>query len=170
MDNPFFQVNADGQPGTPVLERMGVVSYSGGADHVNGLPRVLGTVHERLNRAGEVTRTARATYVIGTTSVDDGDIEFRNFAWAMSQLWIGKKLRRFSWAPGQFLYMVPGSNFTVSRPPLLGIYPEGTAITYQPHLDIRYPNGSCGVWNLTQDDLFANDWHYAPDADPTLAR
>jgi hypothetical protein len=53
---------------------------------------------------------------------------------------------------------VPGSRFEVNRPPLLGIYPEGTIIDYLPHLDMKTAGGSCVPWLASQTDLLADDW------------
>jgi Protein of unknown function (DUF2829) len=53
---------------------------------------------------------------------------------------------------------VAGSVFEVSRPPLLGIYHEGTTITYCPHVDMRTADGSIIPWVCLQTDLLANDW------------
>lgn len=55
-----------------------------------------------------------------------------NFGWALEQLKSGNKVCRFGWnGKNMFLFLVPGSTFKVNRPPLLGIYPEGTEINYQ---------------------------------------
>ena len=71
----------------------------------------------------------------------------------------GKKLARAGWnGKGMFVYLVPGSTFTVNRAPLLGIYPEGTEITYRDHLDMKYADGSCGVWLASQSDQLVDDW------------
>jgi hypothetical protein len=60
------------------------------------------------------------------------------------------------------LYLVQGSTFTVNRAPLNGIYPEGTQISYKPHIDIAYADGTCGVWSVTQEALFAT-WYTVND-------
>lgn len=59
---------------------------------------------------------------------------------------------------GIFLFLVPGSTFQVSRPPLLGIYPEGTAINYRPHIDMKDAEGKVVPWLASQTDLLADDW------------
>ena len=54
-----------------------------------------------------------------------------NFGEALEALKLGKKVTRAGWnGKGMFLFLVPGSTFQVNRPPLLGIYPEGTEINY----------------------------------------
>lgn len=69
-----------------------------------------------------------------------------------------KRARRPHWAPDTFIYLVPGSNFEVSRAPLNVIYPQGTQITYAPHIDIATGGGHCGVWPMPQADVLAEDW------------
>lgn len=62
-----------------------------------------------------------------------------------------------------FLFLVPGSVFVVNRPPLLGIYPEGTTISYQPHIDMRTAQGSVVPWLASQSDMLADDWEIVED-------
>jgi len=57
-----------------------------------------------------------------------------------------------------FLFLVPGSTFKVNRPPLLGIYPEGTEINYQPHIDMRTARNTVVPWLASQSDVLAADW------------
>lgn len=71
----------------------------------------------------------------------------------------GERVRRAGWnGPDQFVFLVPGSTFTVDRAPLLGIYPEGTEITYHAHIDIRNQQGVIVPWLASQGDLLAEDW------------
>jgi len=70
----------------------------------------------------------------------------------------GKKARRDSWKEGEFIFLVPGSNFKVNRAPLLGIYPEGTEIKYHAHIDIRYTDGIIEPWTASQSDMLENNW------------
>lgn len=82
-----------------------------------------------------------------------------NFSSALSLLKRGAKLERAGWnGRGMFIYLVPGSRFDVNRPPLLGIYPEGTPITYRPHIDMKAADGTCVPWVASQTDLLADDW------------
>lgn len=60
------------------------------------------------------------------------------------------------------LYLVPGSVFEVNRPPLLGIYPEGTEIGYRDHVDMKTAQGDCVPWVCSQSDLLADDWEVIP--------
>jgi len=82
-----------------------------------------------------------------------------NFSQALDLIKEGKKLTRTNWnGKGLFVYLVPGSQFTVNRAPLLGIYPEGTEITYNPHIDIKCADGNCSVWTPSMNDTLAEDW------------
>jgi hypothetical protein len=82
-----------------------------------------------------------------------------NFGDALRLLKHGEKLARRGWnGKGMFIYLVRGSTFQVSRPPLLGIYPEGTEIRYLPHIDMRTADGSCVPWLASQTDVLAEDW------------
>lgn len=60
---------------------------------------------------------------------------------------------------GMFVYLVPGSQFKVNRAPLLGIYPEGTDITYCPHMDLKTADGSIATWAPSNSDALADDWY-----------
>ena len=81
------------------------------------------------------------------------------FGEALRALKQGKKLSRRGWnGPDQFVFLVPGSTFTVNRPPLLGIYPEGTSIDYHAHVDLRNQQGQIVPWQPSQGDLLQEDW------------
>lgn len=82
-----------------------------------------------------------------------------NFSDALVFIKEGHKLSRAGWnGANMFVYLVPGSTFNVSRPPLLGIYKENTLIDYRDHIDMKYADGTCGVWAPSMSDLLANDW------------
>ena len=71
----------------------------------------------------------------------------------------GKKVARIGWnGKGMFLFLVPGSTFKVNRPPLLGIYPEGTEINYCPHIDMKTADNKIVPWLASQTDVLAEDW------------
>lgn len=89
-------------------------------------------------------------------------MERRDFAWLFEQVvYTGKRVRHPDWPKGQYVYLVPGSQFTVNRPPLLGILPEGTSVEYIQHIDICYGDGTFGVWTPTQLDLFRTGYDIA---------
>lgn len=82
-----------------------------------------------------------------------------NIGWAVEQMRQGNKVCRDGWnEKGMFLFLVPGSTFKVNRPPLLGIYEEGTEINYLPHVDMKTADGSIVPWLCSQSDLLATDW------------
>lgn len=82
-----------------------------------------------------------------------------DFGFALAWLKAGKKLARAGWnGKGMFVYLVPGSTFAVNRPPLLGIYPEGTVINYRPHIDIKNADGTVATWAPSGSDTLAEDW------------
>ena len=82
-----------------------------------------------------------------------------NFGEALDQLKAGRRVVREGWnGKGMFLFLVPGSTFQVSRPPLLGIYPEGATIQYQPHIDMKTAQGTVVPWLASQSDVLAEDW------------
>jgi hypothetical protein len=83
-----------------------------------------------------------------------------DFGVALHRLKMGFRVAREGWnGTGMFLYFVNGSEFTVNRPPLLGIYPEGTAIKYRPHIDMKTAQGDMVPWVASQTDLLADDWY-----------
>jgi len=85
--------------------------------------------------------------------------ETYEFGQVLAALRAGRRAARRGWnGKGMFVYLVPGSQFVVNRPPLLGIYPEGTQITYLPHIDMRTADGSCVPWLASQTDILAMDW------------
>lgn len=71
----------------------------------------------------------------------------------------GHKVAREGWnGKDMFLFLVPGSTFSVNRHPLLGIYPEGTEIKYHAHVDMKTAQGYVVPWLCSQADLLATDW------------
>lgn len=82
-----------------------------------------------------------------------------NFGQALQAVKHGAKACRKGWnGKGMFIFLVPGSTFNVSRPPLLGIYPEGTEINYHAHVDMRTADGTIVPWLCSQTDMLAEDW------------
>lgn len=87
------------------------------------------------------------------------DSDSLTFGDALVLLEQGLRLSRKGWnGKGQFIFLVPGSTFTVNRPPLLGIYPEGTSINYHGHVDIKSADGTIVPWIASQTDAQAKDW------------
>lgn len=81
------------------------------------------------------------------------------FSKALEALKEGKKVAREGWnGKGMFVFLVPGSVFKVNRPPLLGIYPEGTEINYHAHIDMKTADNKIVPWLASQTDILAEDW------------
>lgn len=86
-----------------------------------------------------------------------------NFGKALEHLKDGGKVQREGWnGKGMFLFLVPGSQFQVNRAPLLGIYPEGTTINYQSHIDMKTAQDTVVPWLASQSDMLAEDWITVP--------
>lgn len=82
-----------------------------------------------------------------------------DFGQAITELKAGKKVARSGWnGKGMFLFLVPGSTFQVNRPPLLGIYPEGTTVNYCPHIDMKTADDKVVPWLASQTDMLSEDW------------
>ena len=82
-----------------------------------------------------------------------------DFGLAIVALKQGKKVAREGWnGKGMFLFLVNGSTFKVNRPPLLGIYPEGTEIQYHAHVYMKTAQGYVVPWLCSQADMLAEDW------------
>lgn len=89
-----------------------------------------------------------------------------NFSEALHLVKNNERVQRPSWnGKGMFIFLVPGSEFEVNRPPLLGIYPPGTKIKYQAHIDMKTAQGYVVPWVASQSDLLADDWERYTDAD-----
>ena len=83
-----------------------------------------------------------------------------DFSTALALLKMGFCVARSGWnGKNMFVYRVDGSQFTVNRPPLSYLLPEGTEINYRPHFDMKYADGTYGVWVASHSDIDADDWH-----------
>lgn len=86
------------------------------------------------------------------------------FSEALDRIKNGSRLCRTGWnGKHMFIFLVPGSTFRVNRPPLLGIYPEGTEIQYHAHVDMRTATGEIVPWLCSQTDMLADDWEVVRD-------
>ena len=87
-----------------------------------------------------------------------------NFGDALAALKRGERVARHGWnGKGMFLFLVPGSQFQVNRPPLLGIYPEGTTINYHAHIHRKTAQDTVVPWLASQTDVRAEDWAIAEE-------
>lgn len=107
----------------------------------------------------EASRIA-AKSVIAPRCVREGKIKkhYMNFEEILPLIKQGKRARRQEWNKQNFVFLVDGSKFKVNRKPLLGIYPEGTQISYHAHIDYRCSNGTIVPWSPGMQDILANDW------------
>lgn len=85
----------------------------------------------------------------------------QDFAWALEQIKQGRRVKVSFWQPDKFIFMVNGSNFEVNRAPLNEFYPEGTGISYLPHIDIQTEPNVISVYTPTQQELLLDYWEYA---------
>jgi len=82
-----------------------------------------------------------------------------DFSQALVELKAGRRVARAGWnGKGMFVFLVPGSTFTVNREPLLSIMGEGTQVRYCPHVDMKTADGSVVPWLASQTDIMAEDW------------
>ena len=82
-----------------------------------------------------------------------------NFGEALAAIKAGKRVARAGWnGKGMFLFLVPGSTFTVNREPLLSIMGEGTQVQYHAHIDMKTAQGYVVPWLASQADLLSEDW------------
>ncbi len=82
-----------------------------------------------------------------------------DFSDALQNVKSGLKVARAGWnGKGMFIFLVPGSKFQVNRPPLLGIYEEGTEINYHAHIDMKTADDMVVPWLASQTDILATDW------------
>jgi Protein of unknown function (DUF2829) len=82
-----------------------------------------------------------------------------SFGHAVDLLKTGARVARAGWnGKGMFLFLVHGSRFIVNRAPLLGIYPEGTEVSYRSHIDMKTVDDEVVPWVASQTDILADDW------------
>ena len=82
-----------------------------------------------------------------------------NFSDALQLIKEGNLLTRTGWnGKNMFVFLVQGSKFIVNRAPLTNIFEDGTEIQYRPHIDMRYADGTIGVWMASMGDLMSDDW------------
>jgi hypothetical protein len=82
-----------------------------------------------------------------------------NFGDALAIVKVGGRVARSGWnGKNMFIFLVPGSRFTVNREPLLSILGAGTEVDYHGHVDMRTANGQIVPWLCSQTDMLAEDW------------
>jgi hypothetical protein len=87
-----------------------------------------------------------------------------DFSRALVSIKAGNKIARTEWNDkDMFIFLVPGSTFKVNRPPLLGIYKEGTEVNYHSHIDMKTTDNKIVPWLASQTDLLAEDYFVVLD-------
>lgn len=82
-----------------------------------------------------------------------------DFGDAVRALKRGERVCRSGWnGKGMFLFLVPGSVFSVNREPLLSIMGEGTRVQYHAHIDMKTAQGDIVPRLASQTDVLADDW------------
>lgn len=88
-----------------------------------------------------------------------GEENIGSFEWAITRMKSGARMTRRGWnGKGMFTFLVDGSMFQVNRAPLNKFFPTGTEVTYRPHFDMKYADGTIGVWLASHSDMTADDW------------
>lgn len=86
-------------------------------------------------------------------------IDAMSFGHALAVIKAGGRVARAGWnGKGMFIFLVPGSRFTVNREPLLSIMGEGTEVDYHGHIDMKTAQGYVVPWLASQADMLADDW------------
>ena len=113
-----------------------------------------GGVANHASFAGYVSWSPAGVFINAYRSVTD-----MTFGQAVEALKKGLKVARAGWnGKSMFVFLVPGSTFQVNRAPLLGIYPDGTQINYQPHIDMKTAQDMVVPWAASQSDVLSEDW------------
>ena len=83
-----------------------------------------------------------------------------DFGEALRQMRAGRRVARQGWnGRGMYIYLVPGSEFRVNRPPLNELLEPGTLVTYRSHIDMCTAQGDFVPWTASQTDVLAGDWY-----------
>ena len=109
-----------------------------------------------------VTSDMRQTYTSGDADHPNppkASAGRMTFSRALEELKVGNLVAREGWnGKGMYLYLVPGSTFTVNRATLLGILGEGARVEYRSHIDMMDAFGKAVPWLASQTDLLSDDW------------
>jgi len=80
-----------------------------------------------------------------------------NFSDALELIKKGARMQRAGWPKDVFVFLVPGSEFVVNRYPLNVIFPQGTQVKYNAHIDVCIGN-NVSVWDAQTMDILGEDW------------
>lgn len=85
-----------------------------------------------------------------------------NFSDALVHIKAGTRVKREGWnGSGMWVYLVPGSTFTVDADRPIGkVAPDlvGKSVAYRSHIDMKTVDGPHVPWVASQTDLLAEDW------------
>lgn len=83
-----------------------------------------------------------------------------NFGQAIEILKAGGKVCREGWnGKGMWLVLVPGSTIqVVGGRPLASVFPVGSTVQYQAHIDMKTAQDTVVPWLASQSDMLAEDW------------
>ena len=82
-----------------------------------------------------------------------------DFSEVLQLLRFGHRCARRGWnGKEMFIYLVNASQFEVNRMPLLEYFERGTLVKYRAHIDMKYADGTCGVWLASHSDMLEPDW------------
>lgn len=87
-----------------------------------------------------------------------------DFSQALIWLKGSRKISRRGWnGKGMFIYLVAGCDHEIGNSaetqPLESILGQGTNITYQARIDMKFASGQIGIWTPTHEDILAKDWN-----------
>ena len=91
------------------------------------------------------------------------------FERALELLKQGERVYRAEWRNAKCVFLVDGSSFEVSRPPLDKFFALGTPIIYRPHIDMLGIDGTVGTWSPSMVDIMATDWCEIPGSGSQMA-
>lgn len=149
------KITVDAHAGWPV-EVYALDSYAGSVKET-----LLGTVQPGQVADFHATdiREIRAVEIRKPNDTYAYTVKPLDFAAVVRGLKAGKRYARAGWnGKGMFIFLVPGSRFTVNREPLLSILGDGTEVDYHGHVDMRTATGQIVPWLCSQTDLLAEDW------------
>lgn len=119
-------------------------------------------VYMCIQRWVEIDNKLQTKYVLRFAGVETSEVSTKltTFGEALEDLMRGCKVARSGWnGTGMFLFLVQGSTFEVNRAPLNEFYPEGTKVSYNPHIDMKAKDGTIFPWTPNQLDMLAEDWY-----------
>lgn len=109
-----------------------------------------------INHVGYISWSPKSVFEEAYKTTSEG----MPFSYALEMVKTqGARVARKGWnGKGMFVFLVPGSTFTVNREPLLSLLGEGTEVNYHGHIDMKTADGMIVPWLASQTDILAEDW------------